>query len=235
MKSICVILASGNGTRFGGNRPKQFVSIGGRMIVEYTIDACLRTSVINELIIVVSEQWRGEIEYIVRPLCCIKPIHVVLGGQTRQESCDLGIKSIKDTEAKILIHNGVQPFITPKTLTDCVMALDRYEAVSVGSPCVYTVLELDDNRELKRIINRKYSVNDLGPECFKLSFLRKVFTMTARDADFTNITGIVVKYSLGKVYVVDGDPSNTKITYQDDLLFAEKKFKDYKFMEIPNG
>ena len=205
------------------------------MVIEYTIDAILKTDVIDELIVVVSEPWQEEMERVVSPLCRFKPIHVIIGGRTRLESCEHGMAFIEDEEANVLIHNGVQPFITSATLSACVMALNRYEAVSVGSPCVYTVLELDDKRELKRIINRKYSVNDLGPECFKLSLLRKVFAMVSIDADFTNITGIVVKHDLGKVYVVDGDPSNTKITYHDDLLFAEKKFKDYKFLEIPNG
>ena len=235
MKTYCIVLASGEGTRFGGNTPKQFVPVSGHMVIEYTIDAILRTEAIDELIVVVSKSWQREMEKVVSPLRCFKPIHVVIGGRTRLESCEHGMALIKDEEANVLIHNGVQPFITPVTLSDCVMALSRYEAVSVGSPCVYTVLELDDKRELKRIINRKCSVNDLGPECFKLSLLRRVFARTSTDADFTNITGIVVKHNLGRVYVVDGDPSNTKITYQDDLLFAEKKFKDYKFVEISNG
>lgn len=235
MKTYCVILASGKGVRFGGDIPKQFVRVNGRMVVEYTLDACLRTKAVDELLLVVSEPWCGEMETLVAPLCAVKPVHVIMGGATRQESCERGMATIADVEAKVLIHNGVQPFITPKTLADCVEALDRYDAVSVGSPCVYTVLELDDNRELKRIIRRSHSVNDLGPECFKLSFLRNVFEIAREDKEFTNITGMVMKYGLGRVFVVDGDPSNTKITYPDDLLFAERKFTGYQFMELPNG
>ncbi len=174
-------------------------------------------------------------EAVVAPLRSVKPIRVVLGGATRRESCENGVAAIQEDDVKVLLHNGVQPFITPRTLGDCVDALDRYDAVSVGSPCVYTVLELDDNRELKQIVPRSHSVNDLGPECFKLSFLRKVFNASRGDADFTNLTGMVVRYELGTVYVVDGDPSNIKITYQDDLLFAEKKFCNYTFLEMNHG
>lgn len=235
MKTFCIILASGTGSRFGGDVPKQFVRVCGRMIVEYTLDACLRTDAINELIVVVSKPWRDAMEAVVAPLRSVKPIRVVLGGATRRESCENGVAVIPDEDAKVLLHNGVQPFITPRTLGDCVDALDRYDAVSVGSPCVYTVLELDDNRELKRIVPRSHSVNDLGPECFKLSFLRKVFAVSRHDADFTNLTGMVVRYELGTVYVVDGDPSNTKITYADDVLFAERKFSGYKFLELNHG
>jgi len=211
--------------------PKQFVRVNGRMVIEYTLDACLKSEVVDELLLIVSESWRDDMEALVTPLRAIKPIRVIVGGATRQESCKHGMLAIADSEAKVIIHNGVQPFITPKTLDDCAKALDRYDAVSVGSPCVYTVLELDDTREMKRIIPRSHSVNDLGPECFKASFLHKVFDVAGNDKDFTNLTGMVMKYGLGKVYVVDGDPSNTKITYPDDLLFAERKFACYKFME----
>ena len=174
-------------------------------------------------------------EAVVAPLRSVKPIRVVPGGATRRESCENGVATIPDEDAKVLLHNGVQPFITPRTLADCVGALDLYDAVSVGSPCVYTVLELDENRELKRIVRRDRSVNDLGPECFKLSFLKNVFAVSCGDASFTNITGIVFKYGLGSVYVVDGDPSNTKITYPDDVLFAERKFAGYEFLEMNHG
>lgn len=235
MKTHCILLASGTGSRFGGDTPKQFVRVRGRMIVEYTLDACLRTLAIDDILLVVSEPWRNEIERIVAPWRTIKPVRLVLGGATRRESCEKGIAAIEDDEANILIHNAVQPFVTPKTLSDCVSALDRYDAISVGSPCVYTVLELDDNRELKRIVPRSHSVNDLGPECFKLSFLRKVFAASRDDTGFTNLTGMIVRLRLGTVYVVDGDPSNTKITYQDDVLFAERKFADYRFLEVPHG
>lgn len=139
MKTYCIILASGTGLRFGGDIPKQFVCVCGRMIIEYTIDAILRTEAIDELIVVVSKPWQHEMEKVVSPLRCFKPIHVVIGGRTRLESCEHGMAFIKDEEANVLIHNGVQPFITPATLSDCAMALNRYEAVSVGSPCVYTV------------------------------------------------------------------------------------------------
>lgn len=235
MKTHCIILASGAGSRFGGDTPKQFIRVCGRMIVEYTIDACLRTDSIDDLIVVVSKPWKDEMEGLVAPLRGVKPIRVVLGGATRRESCENGVSAIPDEEAKIILHNGVQPFITPRTLGDCIGALDRYSAVSVGSPCVYTILELDENRELKRIVRRDRSVNDLGPECFRASFLRKAFSISQGDADFTNITGIVFKYGLGPVYVVDGDPSNTKITYPDDVLFAERKFADYLFLETEDG
>ena len=223
MKTYGIILASGSGTRFGGNVPKQFVRVGGRMIIEYTLDVFLQSGAIDEIIVVVSQSWVDEISRLAVSLSVKKPVRVVVGGETRMESCKNGVAEIEEEEAKVVIHNAVQPFITEKTLSDCVRALDKYEAVSVGSPCVYTILELDNNREIVRIVPRSHSVNDLGPECFALILLRHAFKMVAREDGMTNITGLILKYHLGEVYVVEGEPDNIKITYPDDLILAEHR------------
>lgn len=223
MRTICIVLASGSGTRFGGDIPKQFVRIGGRMVIEYTVDVCLETAAIDEILVVVSKSWFDEVHALFESRSVIKPIRVVIGGNSRMESCFNGVKALDEIEAKILIHNGVQPFITSETLTSCVEALDRYDVATVGTPCVYTVLELDDGRELRRIVERSHSVNDLGPECFKLSMLRRILTLGDQGENFTNLTSFVFKHNLGRVYVVNGDPSNTKITYATDLIDAERR------------
>ena len=223
MRTICIVLASGCGTRFGGDIPKQFVRIGGRMVVEYTVDVCLETTAIDEILVVVSEPWFEEVHTLFKSRSTIKPIKVVIGGSSRMESCFNGIKALDEKEAKILVHNGVQPFITPETFTSCIEALDHYDVATVGTPCVYTVLELDDRRELRHVVERSHSVNDLGPECFKLSMLRRIMSLGDQGENFTNLTSIVIKHNLGRVYVVNGDPSNTKITCATDLIDAERR------------
>ena len=223
MKTYCIILASGKGSRFGGDLPKQFVRIGGRMIIEFTVEVCLETTAIDEILVVVSKPWFEEVHALFESRSVIKPIRVVIGGSSRMESCFRGIKALDDMEAKVLIHNGVQPFVTVETFNSCVEALDRYDVATVGVPCVYTVLELDDNRELRRIVERSHSVNDLGPECFKLSMLRRIMSLGDQGENFTNLTSFVLKHNLGRVYVVNGDPSNTKITYGTDLIDAERR------------
>ena len=232
MKNVVILLASGTGSRFGGDIPKQFVEINGRMIVEYTIDVCMATPCIDEVVIVVSDMYLEMMKTLVAKRAYGKPVRVVPGGATRKDSCINGVAAIGYEEAKVLIHNAVQPFVIPETFEDCVNALDRYDAVSVGSPSVYTVLELNDDRELVHIVNRAHSVNDLGPECFKLAFLKKVFAIGRDDNSFTNLTAMVLKHGLGRVYVVDGDPNNIKITYQDDVVLAKKILEDRRVKSV---
>ena len=229
MKKYAIILASGVGSRLGGEIPKQFINVAGKMIVCHTIDAFLAAADIDEIIVVVSRPYIDMMETF---LAGEKNVRIIEGGNSRKESCMRGVRAIQDEEARILIHNGVQPFITQKTISDCVKALENYNAVSVGSPCVYTILELDSNRVLKRIVDRSRSVNDLGPECFKISLIRKAFSRGLDDNNFTNLTALILKYGLSDVYVVDGDPSNIKITYPEDLIIAEEMMRRHGKLDV---
>lgn len=223
LKTYCIVLASGTGTRFGGDLPKQFVQVGGRMIVEHTLVAVARAPAVDEIVMVVSAPWRDAVERAVAQSHVGKPVRIVLGGTTRLASCRKGVESIADDDAKVLVHNGVQPFVTAADLDKCVAALDEYEAVTVGSASVYTVLELDEKRELRRIADRRFTANDLGPECFRIRLLRKVLDLAVDDETSTNLTGLVLRSGLGKVFVVDGDPANVKITYPDDFMLARAR------------
>ena len=213
MTSYAVILASGNGTRFGSKRPKQFIKIGKRMVIEHTLDIFQQSDVIDHIILVTTEEYIPKLAKLKKIFPKIQTI--VGGGETRKQSCINGVSVILDADAKVFIHNGVQPLLSQDTLRACSAALDRYNSVSVGSPSVYTVLHLNPDRTLKAIYDREYTVNDLGPECFNLPFLKSV--LKHPDEDCTNITGIVFKYKMGETYIVPSNSDNIKITYPHDI------------------
>lgn len=223
MKNYCVILASGTGSRFVGNVPKQFEKICGRMIVEYTLRSC-DCGIFDELVLVVPPSYVEPMQMAVGLGHYAVPVKVVAGGGTRKASCELGVAAISDSDEDVCvcIHNGVQPFVSKDTFLQCLSALELYPAVTSGAPCVFTVLETDGNGVLERMPSRSRCFCDLGPECFRLSLLRKVLDVGTADSELTNLTGIVAKHGLGRVYVVPGDPRNFKITYHDDLVLAER-------------
>lgn len=225
MKTYAILLASGTGTRFGGEIPKQFVRVDDRMIVEYAIEACVASVAVDEIVVVVPDGYLTMMNAAVVRRKYIKPVKIVRGGCSRRQSALMGLQAIADDEAKVLIHNAVQPFVADDVFSACAAAFDRYDAVTVGVPLVYTVLEMDENRVVRRMVDRRRSVNDLGPECFRLSFIRKIFDLAGPDDSFTNLNGMVMKYSAAPIYVVEGDPSNMKITYAEDVALARRLLK----------
>jgi len=224
MTNYAIILASGNGTRFGSKRPKQFIKVGKRMVIEHTLDIFQQSDVIDHIILVSPEKYIPELAMLKKTFPKIQSI--VAGGTTRKQSCINGVSAILEDDAKVFIHNGVQPLLSQDTLRLCAEALDQYDSVSVGSPSVYTVLHLNPDRTLKAIYDREYTVNDLGPECFNLSFLRSV--LKHPDEDCTNITGLVFRYKMGKTYIVPSNSDNIKITYPHDISIVKSLIQQRK-------
>ena len=219
-----VVLASGVGSRFGGTVPKQYLKFRGKMVIEHTLAAC-DNGLFDKIILVVSEAYRMKMERLVRRNAYNVPVQVVVGGSSRLESCKLGVEAIEDDEARIVIHNGIQPFVTRENIERCLNGLEECSAVTSAVPCVYTVLKVDANNTVIDMPARKELYNDMGVECFRLSLLRRLFADYEDDIS-TDIIGLVFRSGLSKVKVVEGDPQNIKITHREDIILARQIFKE---------
>lgn len=215
-----IVLASGTGTRFGGKKPKQYFKIAGRMIIEYTLSAC-DVGIFKSIILVVAESYVNEMRNIVAAGKYRTPIIVIAGGKSRVESCKCGIEAIQEENARVVIHNGIQPLVTKENFERSLVALERYSAVTSVVPCVYTVLKIDEKHQVVEMPNRGDLVNDMGVEAFRLSLLKKLFANYS-DEISTDIIGMVFRSGLAPVGVVQGDTRNIKITYPEDITVVRK-------------
>lgn len=221
MKKYLILLASGTGTRFGADCPKQFIKIGGKMIIEHTMASC-DCGIFDEIILVVSAPYVDQMKQVVLANKYKAPVRVVEGGNSRIESCGRGVAIIGDEDAIVIVHNGVQPFVGRKSFDNCIAALGKYSAVTCGVKCVYTVLETSADGVLVNTPDRSKMYSDMGPEGFRLNMLRKVVDIGIKDIVSTGLCGVVFRNSLAKVYVADGEPGNIKITFPEDIALAEQ-------------
>lgn len=225
MNTYCVILASGKGSRFGSEIPKQFVSIAGKTIIEHTLSAC-DNGLFCEIILVVAREYVDRVDRMVAGDRYKARIRVVEGGASRKESCKRGVAAINGCEGddRVVIHNGVQPFVSKEYFERCLNALETHDAVTSGLPAVYTVLQVNDNHEIVAMPDRRTLYNDMGVECFRLSLLKKLFS-DYDDETSTDIVGMVFRSGFAKIFVAEGEPCNIKITHSEDLLLADRLLK----------
>ena len=225
MENIGIILASGKGSRFGESFPKQFFEIAGKSVLEHTIDAFEESKYIDSIILVIPAGFREHVKNILSK-CNYKKINKVLdGGETRKDSVRIAIDSIEDEEANVLIHDGVRPFVSDDIISRCIEALEKHNAITVAIPVTDTIIKVNVEKNIENVIDRKNIYRCQTPQCFKLSLIRKAHELAAGDENFTDDCGIVLKYNLSDVYIVDGDENNIKITYKSDIYFAEKLFQ----------
>lgn len=224
MKNYAVILASGIGLRYGNSLPKQFQKIAGKSILEHTIEVFEKASKIDGIILVILQEYRILTEEIILKNHYKKITKILNGGKTRKESSFIGIMSIEDTEANVLIHDCVRPFLSQDIISRCLDALQNHDAVDVAIPATDTIIEVSSSL-ITNIPRRNKLMCGQTPQCFKLSLIKKAHEMAVSDNEFTDDCGLILKYNLGEVFIVQGENENLKITYTQDMILADKLFQ----------
>lgn len=228
MKNIAIILAGGSGSRFGADMPKQFLQVAGKMIIEHTIDAFERHPLIDKIAIVSRADYMEEMKEMVKKDGYMKVTHILQGGKERYHSSLAAIKAFTDDDDNLLIHDGVRPLVSERIITDCVNALAEHEAVDVAVATTDTIIELNEDGSIARIPQRRLLRNAQTPQCFRRRVIAEAFRLALQDPDFfpTDDCSIVLKYMPEvAIKVVDGEPTNIKVTYKSDLEMM-KRLKD---------
>src|ERR1700674_5433316 len=103
-----IIAAGGRGQRFGGDRPKQLLSVGGRPILERSVAAFLGHPAVDEVIVSLPEELVDQPPAYLQSAA--KPLRVVVGGIRRQDSVANSFRAASEACDLIVIHDGARPF-----------------------------------------------------------------------------------------------------------------------------
>lgn len=223
--NVAIILAGGSGTRLGGERPKQFLTVAGKMVIEHTIEAFHRNSRIDEIAIVTRADYVDEMREMIARNTYGKVRHVLCGGKERYHSSLAALEAYHDDNDRLLFHDCVRPLVSQRIIDDCLDALDSYDAVDVAVPSTDTIIEVDEQGNICRIPQRSRLRNVQTPQGFRRSVIRRAFDLALQDPEFmpTDDCSVVFRYLPDtRIRVVEGDTSNIKITYKEDLEFAER-------------
>ena len=208
--NIAIILAGGSGTRFKSKIPKQYFKIGNKSIINYTIDAFEKSSLIDKVIIVVDKKYTNDISK-------KNPNHIVVsGGKSRFESSYNGILACPKNSKKVLIHDAARPFISQEIITSCIEALNNYEAVVTSIQTTDTVIRVK-NMEILQVEDRNQIFLNQTPQGFKYKTI-----LDAHKNRTGSVTDDISLLDLNKTKckVIKGSKKNIKITTNDDIQFA---------------
>ena len=219
--NYAVILASGKGSRAGVDLPKQFVKIGEKTVLEYTLSVFQKNKSTDRIILVVNEEFVD----LCQNFKFSKLYKVVRGGKRRQDSSYIGVNLIEEEDANVLIHDGARAFVKDELIERCYKALESYSAVNTGVETSDTIIKINEKNIITDIPKRSTLLRCQTPQGFKASLIKKAHKLAKeKNIEVTDDTGLVVALSLGEVYVVEGDVSNVKITYPEDIELAKRYF-----------
>ncbi|HUQ65412.1 MAG TPA: 2-C-methyl-D-erythritol 4-phosphate cytidylyltransferase [Flavitalea sp.] len=216
MKKYAVIVAAGSGTRMGKEIPKQFLTLGARPILYYTLDAFFTAYPDINVILVISPRYMKWGEDIAKAFHDFS-ITLAEGGKTRFQSVKNGLSLIHD-HSVIFVHDGVRCLVTGQLIRHC------YEQAIVKGSSIPTVavtetvriLEGDNHHMLDRNLVRMVQT----PQTFLSTILLRAYE-TEEKGHFTDEAS-VVEHSGEKVYLIEGEYTNVKITRPQDMAIAEE-------------
>lgn len=235
MKTYAIILASGTAQRFDtqGARLKQFAKVSGRTLLEHVVELFEHTEGVNEIIIVITPGYREAVENLLLGGNYHKVTRILEGGATRKESSHIGIFSIPDAEAQVIIHDCARPMLSQRIIRDCLEALQQHDAVDVAIPSADTIIRVNKHGFIEEIPERSQLLRGQTPQCFKLSLIRRAHELAAEEESYTDDCGLIVRHKLASVYVVAGERANIKVTWPEDLHLADKFFQIRSMNELP--
>lgn len=219
---IAVLLAAGSGKRMGTECPKQFLEVKGRTVLEWSIAAFSKVEAVDEIFIVTRSDLLDRVTQLVRACKYNKVTRVMTGGKERSDSSLAAIRAaeLQGDDVRLLIHDAVRPLVSQRIIEECIHALDDFEAVDVAIPSTDTIIEVDEEGVIRRTPERRFLRNVQTPQGFRLPTIRRAYERAMLDPDFraTDDCGVVFHYLPGiAIKVVEGDPTNIKITFPQDL------------------
>ncbi len=228
--NLAIILSGGTGSRIGTDLPKQFLKIGDKSVIEYSIEAFENHNAIDQILIVSNAYYIQQTEAIINKNRYKKVQKVIQGGKTRQESSFTGVFSADSKIKNVLIHDAARPFVSSALIDRLIEGLSIHRAVVPAVPSPDTLIEKDKNNIIKSIPDRNVIQRVQTPQAFDMSLIKKAHKM-AENKENLNVTddgSLILKLDLADVYVIEGSIDNIKITYPEDIDYAEAFIKKWK-------
>jgi len=227
MRVIVIIPAAGLGTRMSapGGKSKQFAELNGVPIIIHTLRKFANVPEVDEIYIAMRKPESDAFESRLQQELFAKPIHIVEGGEHRQQSVGSALAALKAAkEDIILVHDAVRPFVDSETIGNVIEAATKNGAAIAAIPAFDTIKQVDRTAEgavVNATIPREHIVLVQTPQGFRYHVLKKAFDEAERDGFVGTDEASIVERSGHEVSVVMGSRRNIKITTPDDLELAE--------------
>jgi len=211
-----IIAAGGRGERFGAGRPKQLLMLGGLPILQRSVDALLDHPRISDMVVALPPELAAEPPAYLRSRG--KPLVVVEGGARRQDSVARAFARIPAAAEIVVIHDAARPLVTADLIERTVAAAAADGAAVAAVRATDTVKRGDADGRVVETLPREQVYLAQTPQAFRVGVLRDALALTGDATD----ESALAERAGHRVRLVDGEPSNVKITTPGDLSAAER-------------
>ena len=222
--NIAIILAGGVGSRLGLEKPKQYVEIKGKTVIEYTLKNFAVSEFVDKIVVVITKDWQEIIGEKLKIVCGEKFMGFAIAGESRQHSVLSGLRYLQSQGVsfydKVMIHDAARPCVSLNLINRCFKTED-YDGVMPVIKVKDTIYSSDGDKIIN-LLDRDKLFAGQSPEVFLFG---KYFAVhdDLSEREIGQIRGsseIAFKKGL-KIHLIEGEEINFKITTIEDL----EKFK----------
>jgi len=211
--TTALIVAAGKGERLGGGIPKQFLSIGGKPVLRWAVEALIRHPAVQFVRVVIGG---GQEDAAASALAGLDVGALITGGAERADSVRAGLAAIAGDA--VLVHDAARPFCPPGVVDRLLVPLEFYEGAAPVLPVGDTLARIGE--DLGEPVDRTGLVRVQTPQAFRVDALRSAYDRWTGDSPTDETT--VARAAGMRVAMVEGDPVLEKITTPSDFARAEQ-------------
>lgn len=232
--TAAVILAGGEGDRFGSIGGKQLFRIGGMPLLSWSILAFDRTPEVGLIIVVCHPDRIDEYrEVAIDPLELVTPVVVIPGGSIRQESAFNGVVAVPEEYEFIAVHDGARPLVTVDLIQHVINVLKgsiMAAGAVVGYPSIDT-LKVVRGETIEATPDRSLFWVAQTPQVFRSEILRRAYMVALAEGFVGTDDSSLVERLSEQVLVVEGPRDNIKVTVPEDRSTVESALLERLLLE----
>jgi 2-C-methyl-D-erythritol 4-phosphate cytidylyltransferase len=225
MKTV-IITAGGIGSRMQSDVPKQFLVVDDQPVLMQTLHRFYSFDPTIQIVLTLPSDWISFWKELLEKYQFDIPHQIVEGGKERFDSIKNALRIVQGN--LIGVHDGVRPFVSQKTISECYSTAEKVGAAIPYLPIHESMRQILGDASVS--INRAEFVTVQTPQCFKREILLNAYEQSFKDS-FTDDAS-VVESNGGKISLVLGNQENIKITTPNDIKIAKLFVKDFRNSEI---
>ncbi|MCF7521705.1 2-C-methyl-D-erythritol 4-phosphate cytidylyltransferase [Neisseria sp. ZJ106] len=219
-QNIVLIPAAGSGSRFGAAKPKQYIEINGKTVLQHTVDIFERQPQIARIAVIVSPDCAAEFARF--QTASAKTQIFAVGGDTRAQTVKNGVdtllaQGLAQPDDNILVHDAARCCLPPEALQRLLAtAADRPEGGILAVPVADT-LKRGQSGAIAATVDRSGLWQAQTPQLFRAALLQQALSVSDLNG-ITDEASAVEKLGV-RPLLVAGDIRNLKLTLpQDEYL-----------------
>ena len=224
-----VIPAAGVGKRMGVDKPKQYIEVSNKTIIEHTIKCFLDREEIEKVVVAISntDEFWPELQISKHEKVITAP-----GGAERYQSVFNGLKELQDKAEQndwVLVHDAARPCLSQSAIDRLMIELREHEVGGIlAMPCRDTMKRSNEKSEIIDTVERESLWHAQTPQMFKYEKLYSAISDVLEKDIVVTDEAMAIELSGFKPLLVRGQQENIKITHKDDLKYLETYLNEMK-------